>query len=175
MTFLHNPAVPGSGPGEQTHVSSLFSYLIYKDILSRVSPSDLLRAIDLPNESRREGQTLLGIPSSLDEFTSGFTLAGVNKDDYRRYVEAGRLVAKKLGFAPGASGLIVNGRVRLAVSFQLPKSLTVPCFQIVGPISSGDFTAEDYQTLQDYELAKRVQPVWNALSDVVPTFASHDR
>jgi UDP-glucose:glycoprotein glucosyltransferase len=51
----------------------------------------------------------------------------------------------------------------------------MPRLQIIGPIASGEFTAEDFQTLQDYELAKRVQPVLSALEDVVPTFTGHDR
>jgi UDP-glucose:glycoprotein glucosyltransferase len=51
----------------------------------------------------------------------------------------------------------------------------VPHLQIVGPITSGEFTAEDYQTLQDYELARRVQPVLNALEDISPGFIGYDR
>jgi hypothetical protein len=51
----------------------------------------------------------------------------------------------------------------------------LPCFQVVGPIASGEFTAEDYQTLQDYELARRVQPVLTALESTVPTFVGYDR
>jgi hypothetical protein len=35
FTFLHNPASPNSDPGRQTHVSSLFSHLIRKDLLSK--------------------------------------------------------------------------------------------------------------------------------------------
>jgi UDP-glucose:glycoprotein glucosyltransferase len=47
--------------------------------------------------------------------------------------------------------------------------------QVVGPIAPGEFTEEDYQILQDYELAKRVQPVLSALEDIVPAFAGYDR
>jgi UDP-glucose:glycoprotein glucosyltransferase len=154
-------------------VSSLFSHLIYKDILSKVLPSDLLRAIDSPNESRQNGQALLDT-HFLDEITGGITLADVDKEDYRRYMEASRVAAEKVGFVPGASGLIINGRVRLTVLLPV-SNCDVPRLQIVGPIASGEFTAEDYQTLQDYELAKRVQPVLSALEDVVPAFAAHDR
>ena len=50
-----------------------------------------------------------------------------------------------------------------------------PFLQVVGPIVPGEFTAEDYEILQEYELAKRVQPVLSALEDVVPAFASYDR
>jgi len=95
---------------------------------------------------------LLSMPSSLGKVT----LADVDKDNYRQYVKAGSVAAERVGIAPGASGLIINGR-------------------IIGPIAPGEFTAEDFQTLQDYELAKRVQPVLSALEDVVPTFTGHDR
>jgi UDP-glucose:glycoprotein glucosyltransferase len=115
LTFLHNPALPISDPGRQTRVSSLFSHLIYKDIFSKLTPSDLLRAIDFPNESKQEGQGLLDMPS-LDEITSGISFSDVDKDDYRRYVEASRIVAEKVGLTRGDSGLIINGRVRVGVS-----------------------------------------------------------
>ena len=52
---------------------------------------------------------------SLDEITSGITFADVDKGNYRRYLEASRVVAEEVGLAPGASGLIVNGRVRFTV------------------------------------------------------------
>jgi hypothetical protein len=40
---------------------------------------------------------------------------------------------------------------------------------------AGEFTAEDYQALQDYEFAKRVRPVLSALEDIVPAIANRDR
>jgi UDP-glucose:glycoprotein glucosyltransferase len=148
----------------------LFSHLIFKDIISKVSPTDLLRAIDSPNQSGQGAQVLLSMPLSLGEVT----LADVDKGDYRRYVKAGRATAERVGIAPGASGLIINGRVRFTVLL-LGLNRDMLRSQIIGPIASGEFTAEDYQTLQDYELAKRVQPVLSALEDVVPTFTGHDR
>jgi hypothetical protein len=51
----------------------------------------------------------------------------------------------------------------------------MPRLQIVGPIPSGEFTVEDYQTLQDYELARRVRPILDAIGDIVPTFVGQDR
>jgi hypothetical protein len=155
-------------------VSLLFSRLIYKDIISKVSPSDLLWAIESPTESRQGGQALLGMSRILDEITGGIVLGDADKGEYRRYVEVSRVVAETVGLAPGASGLIINGRVRLTVS--LPVSYRdVSRLQIVGPIASGEFTAEDYQTLQNYELATRVQPVLSALEDVIPASTGYDR
>ena len=112
--FLHNPALPISDPGRQTRVSSLFSHLPYKNILSKVSSFDLLRAVDFPIESRQEGQVLLGMPS-LDEITGGITFADVDKGNYRRYLEASRVATEEVDLASGASGLTANGRVRLTV------------------------------------------------------------
>lgn len=114
------------------------------------------------------------MPSSLDEIIGGITFVDVDKGDYRWFVEASRVAAKRVGLAPGTSGLIINGRVRLTISFPV-SNCDVPRLQIVGPIAPGEFTAEDYQTLQDYELARRVQPVLSALEDVVPAFTGHDR
>jgi hypothetical protein len=51
--------------------------------------------------------------SPLDEITGGVALADIDRNDYRRYVEAGRFIAKTAGLAPGASGLLINGRVKI--------------------------------------------------------------
>jgi hypothetical protein len=109
LTFLHNPAIQRD-PGQHTPVSLLFSHLVYKGLLLKALPSNLIRAIDLLSASSREGQTLLEMPS-VDEITGGITLANLDKDDYHRYTEASRLVAEKVGLVPGAAGLIINGRV----------------------------------------------------------------
>ena len=53
--------------------------------------------------------------------------------------------------------------------------MPLPRLQVVGPIKPGEFTAEDYRILEDYELAKRVQPVLSALQDIVPAFARYNR
>ncbi|KAH8978341.1 UDP-glucose:glycoprotein glucosyltransferase-domain-containing protein [Lactarius akahatsu] len=158
FTFLHNPASPNSDPGRHTHVSSLFSHLVYKDLLSKATASQLLQALGPRGDSgsRQNGQTVLSVASPLDEIAGGVALADIDQDDYQRYVHTGKLVAKMAGLAPGASGLFINGR-------------------IVGPIAPGEFTAEDYRILEDYEMAKRVQPVLSALGDIVPTFAGYDR
>ncbi|KAF8264041.1 hypothetical protein EI94DRAFT_1533558, partial [Lactarius quietus] len=88
--------------------------------------------------------------------TGGVSLANIDRDDYRRYVEeAGRMVANTAGVAPGASGLIINGRM--------------------SPFARGELTADVYEILQEYELVKRVQPVLSAFEDIVPAFTGYDR
>lgn len=39
--------------------------------------------------------------------------------------------------------------------------------QIVGPMPSAEFNAADFQTLATYELSKRVNPIADALGDVL--------
>lgn len=101
-------------------MSLLFSHLVYKGLLLKASPSNLIRAIDLLSASSRKGQTLLEIPS-FDEITGGITLANLDRDDYHRYTEASRLVAEKVGLVPGAAGLIINGRVRATLPIPFPR------------------------------------------------------
>ncbi|KAN0128696.1 hypothetical protein V8E53_013515 [Lactarius tabidus] len=142
FTFLHNPASPNSEPGRRTHVSSLFSHLIRKGLLSKATALQLLQVLGPHGESgsKQHGQTVMSAASLLDEIMGGIALADIDRNDYGRYVEADRLVAKTVDVAPGAGGLLINGRV-------------------VGPIAPGEFIADDYEILQDHELAKRVQPV----------------
>ncbi|KAI0266194.1 UDP-glucose:glycoprotein glucosyltransferase-domain-containing protein [Gloeopeniophorella convolvens] len=155
VTFVHNPASSNDDPGRLTRASSLFSHLISKGLLSKVSASHLLEALGLGSEPVGE-QTVLDTIISLEDITGGVPLEDVDKNDYRQYVEIGRLVAEKAGLAPGASGLIINGR-------------------IVGPITAEEFNVEDFHLLQDYELGRRIQPVATALEQLVQDFASHDR
>src|SRR6266702_3994681 len=84
------------------------------EIQRKATASQLLQALGPRGDSgsRQDGQTVLSVASPFDEITGGVTLADVDRDDYRRYVEAGRSVAKTAGLGPGASGLIINGRVR---------------------------------------------------------------
>ena len=141
-----------------------------------MTASQLLQVLGPCSESgsKQHGQTVLSKSSPLDEITGGVALADIDRNDYGRYVEAGRMVAKTAGLAPGTSGLLVNGRVKfhpLICPLPLPDCV----FQVVGPIASGEFIAEDYETLQDYELAKRVQPVLSALEDIIPALTGYDR
>jgi len=108
-------------------VSSLFSHLLYKGLFSQTSPSNLLHVIALLSETSQEEQMLLEMPSSFVEVTGGITLADIDKDDYRRYIEVSRLVAEKVGLVPGTAGLIINGRVRVTASIPFPKRDVLRC------------------------------------------------
>ncbi|KAF8268079.1 UDP-glucose:Glycoprotein glucosyltransferase-domain-containing protein [Lactarius quietus] len=157
FTFLHNPhRLTSTRDGRHTSLHcSLTLYIRISSRSFRITSASGTWPTRRPG-SKQYGQTVLSANSPLDEITGGVALADIDRDDYRRYVEAGRIVAKTAGLAPGVSGLIINGRV-------------------VGPIARGEFTAEIYEILQEYELVKRVQPVLSALEDTVPAFASYDR
>ena len=105
---LHNPASPNSDPRRHSHVSSLL-YLLLKATASQL--------LQVPgpcgdSESKQYGQTVLSTASPLEEITRGVALADIDRNNYLRYVEAGRLIAKTAGLEPGASGLLINGRVK---------------------------------------------------------------
>lgn len=48
--------------------------------------------------------------SPLNEI-AGDVLADIYRNDYQRYVDAGRLVAKTVALEPGAAGLLINTQV----------------------------------------------------------------
>lgn len=93
FTFLHNPASLNSDPGRHAHASSLFSHLIYKDLLSKATASQLLQVLGSrgDSESKQHGQAVLSTSSLLDEITGCTALADIDRNDYWRYVDAGRL------------------------------------------------------------------------------------
>jgi UDP-glucose:glycoprotein glucosyltransferase len=66
---------------------------------------------------------------------------------YEEYVQASKLLARELGFAPGQSGLMINGR-------------------IIGPIERGAFIAADFKALEEYEHKKRTEAAIEALEHV---------
>ncbi|KIY49922.1 glycosyltransferase family 24 protein [Fistulina hepatica ATCC 64428] len=83
-----------------------------------------------------------------NEFQTTWSPQNYDHAVYETYVYACGLFVKGLGIQPGASALLVNGRV-------------------VGPITEGGFVSEDFAELEKYEL-KRVQPLLTALGDIVP-------
>lgn len=46
------------------------------------------------------------------------------------------------------------------------RAMAQPAMQIIGPIDEGEFVAEDFTTLAEYEMSKRVGPVLRAYTNV---------
>ncbi|QKX56539.1 uncharacterized protein TRUGW13939_03644 [Talaromyces rugulosus] len=71
-----------------------------------------------------------------------------NSQEEQEYWTRAQKLVKSLGFAPGASGVVMNGRV-------------------IGPLpSSVEFGEAEFENLYDYELSRRLGPVTEALEDL---------
>lgn len=167
LIFLHNPALPRSDPGWHTRVSSLFSHLLYKDLFSQTSPSSLLHVIALLSEASQEEQILLEMPSSFVEVTGGITLADIDKDDYRRYIDVSRLVAEEVGLVPGTTGLVINGRVRVTASVPFPKR-DVPRCRSLAPSHLGNSMRMTTYRSRIMSWRGVFNPFWMHLGTLVP-------
>ncbi|KAL0959808.1 hypothetical protein HGRIS_011489 [Hohenbuehelia grisea] len=158
LTFVHNPSEQPSTKDERPHSSWLFSHLALTDRLSKATPARLLAALGL--NAQVEGgsaqKPLAHEEISFKELTGGVSLPKLDAERYAKYVETGRLLAREVGLKSGQQALIVNGRV-------------------VGPIKGGDFTAEDFHTLEGYEIAKRVEPVQKVLASIYPDSEKLDK
>jgi UDP-glucose:glycoprotein glucosyltransferase len=75
-------------------------------------------------------------------------VATTNSQEEQEYWTRSQKLAESFGFAPGASGVVVNGRV-------------------IGPLpSSVEFGEAEFEHLYDYELSRRLGPVTEALEDL---------
>ncbi|KZT07030.1 glycosyltransferase family 24 protein [Laetiporus sulphureus 93-53] len=156
LSFIHNPSNLSSEMStQQTAVSSLLAQLATQELLHRMSPSRLLSALgfgDVAVQSESP-QVVISSEGSLDDILGQTVLA---EKDYQDYIRTGRLVARQLNLAPGERALILNGRV-------------------LGPIAAGEFSEDDFEILSAYESRKRVQPVADALEDLMDSLGEFDR
>lgn len=133
LTFVHNPSAGGA---KGTASSSILAQSIINS--NGVTPESLAKALglDIGTAEVEQSQVLL------QDSHSG-------KVVYEEYVQASKLLARELGFAPGESGLVINGR-------------------IIGPIERGAFVAADFKALEEYEYKKRTEASIKALEHVCP-------
>ncbi|KAF9495097.1 glycosyltransferase family 24 protein [Pleurotus eryngii] len=143
LTFVLNPAsVPSS---DRSSVSWLLSHLVASDRLSKVTPGQLLRALN--NYVTISGDATQAPLSQVKELV-GVDAAEFDATAYAAYVKAGLLISRKVHLRPGQQGLVVNGRV-------------------VGPLPGGEFLAPDFLALMKYEHKKRFGVVAAALREVL--------
>ncbi|KAI0314345.1 UDP-glucose:glycoprotein glucosyltransferase-domain-containing protein [Amylostereum chailletii] len=155
LSFIHNPLKADDVPEPGTRVSSLMAHLITNGLLQKASPSHILRALGLHVAAGDEDQTILSPKASLADLMGGTTLDNINPEVYKQYVEAGGLIAQRLGLRPGNSAILINGRV-------------------VGPFLGGEFLVDDFSLLEGYEFAKRIEPTLQALQAVMPSVTDLD-
>jgi UDP-glucose:glycoprotein glucosyltransferase len=118
-------------------------------------------ALGIPYQQATESaqEPLLGGPAAAAESAIRELLDDdvVSSRAYARYLAACATLVRRLGLAPGNEAVVVNGRV-------------------VGPlIGPGALVQEDFVELTAIESRRRVEPVVEALKEVVPTFGSLSR
>jgi len=165
LSFIHNPDTkkPDDHP---TVTSKVISHLVMRGWLSNASHHNVLIALGLEPivvDQETSSQTPLTRLEAIEKLT------GITEEfrDYvsEDYVRACRRVAKRVGLAPGESGLLVNGRVR---SSNVWRFLDVDSSKVVGPIKRGEFRTPDFHALEEYEYRKRVEPIEKAIRDIAP-------
>ena len=141
MTFVHNP----SGDANTASSSILAQFVMNsKTFENGVTPERLGKALGLNIGNAEESiveQPQVVLQDSHFGKADGRT--------YEEYAQASKLLVRELGFAPGESGLVINGR-------------------IIGPIERGAFIAADFKALEEYEYKKRTEAAIEALEHVCP-------
>ncbi|TFK48915.1 glycosyltransferase family 24 protein [Heliocybe sulcata] len=158
ITFSHNPIIPSTPSWTESPVSTLFAHLVQNGLLDKATPERLLRILGFGAAAAQNGHPQIVISNEddlLSELIGGVD-AEVTAQTYDEYLGFGQLFAKELGLKPGEQALVVNGR-------------------IIGPMKNAQFLAGDLRELYTYEMRKRVEPVFQALQEIVPDMATFDR
>ncbi|OSD04995.1 glycosyltransferase family 24 protein [Trametes coccinea BRFM310] len=144
LSFIHAPSTASAVRDlPETAPSHILGRLIAGDALSKITPEQLLNVLGL-NEPLENGTQQPLTQGSVEELLVDLPGSGAA---YEKYLNACRLIARQLELKPGEQAIIVNGR-------------------LVGPMPSGDFLADDFETLFAFEHHRRVQPAYEALSSV---------
>jgi len=121
LSFIHNPDTK-KAEGHPTVTSKIISHLVMRGWLSNASHENVLAALGLAPvvvDQETSSQSPLTRLEAIEKLT------GITEEfrDYvsEDYVRACRRVAKRVGFAPGESGLLVNGRVRSFQNRRFPR------------------------------------------------------
>ncbi|KAJ4473165.1 glycosyltransferase family 24 protein [Lentinula aciculospora] len=158
LTIVHNPSSEETPQG--ISVSSIFAHLVDNSQLSKISPAELLRSLNGGGlESGVDESNPQVSFSTVKAFKNALDLDHLDNGKSNKqsgFLEACRLFVRSVGIESGQNAVVINGR-------------------IVGPITPKEFLAVDFQALQEYELLKRIQPVFSALKDIRPGLTIFDR
>ncbi|KAG8880608.1 hypothetical protein FRB97_000656 [Tulasnella sp. 331] len=136
LSFVYVPGNEGSATGAP-RVSEALMTVAHSE--AWLTPDNMMKLLEATQPSLATTEQLKDMLKGL--FGKGAELV---LDGELKFEENGKRIARKLGFAPGDLGIVMNGRV-------------------IGPFGKDAFTAEDFLTLASYELGKRVLPVHMAL------------
>lgn len=155
LGFIHVPTQE-TPAGQKYRLSTLIFQLIQSDALSKIKPDEFLAILDeisskgnlvdvgqITADSESDSESSSGTPPPLNSFSyAGWTVSDANKaPDFWRI---GNVVADRLKLRSTAPHVLINGR-------------------LVGPVKPEEFTPLDFDSLEVYELRKRVHPVINLL------------
>jgi UDP-glucose:glycoprotein glucosyltransferase len=109
ISFIHNPANQES---TGSHTSLLISHLVHKDLLSKLSPNELLQALGLASVVDGDNvQTALSQERILREISGGIALVDLDVDVFNDYMKSSRCLVRELRLDSGDHAVVVNGRV----------------------------------------------------------------
>jgi UDP-glucose:glycoprotein glucosyltransferase len=109
ISFIHNPANQES---TGSHTSLLISYLVHKDLLSKLSPNKLLQALGLASVVDGDDvQTALSQEHILREISGGVALVDIDVEIFNDYMRSSRRLVRELRLDSGDHAVVVNGRV----------------------------------------------------------------
>jgi UDP-glucose:glycoprotein glucosyltransferase len=150
LTFVHSPSGDAELTEEQTASSSLVAHLVMNGQMSEngVTPEKLGKALGLDIGGAQDS-ILEQSQVPLEDSRHIFPSKKADDQTYKEFVQASKLLARELGFAPGESGLVINGR-------------------IIGPIERGAFIAADFKALEEYEYKKRTAAAIETFGNVCP-------
>lgn len=90
----------------------LISYLDHKNLLSKLSPNNLLQALGLVSVVDGDDvQTVLSQERILREISGGVALVNLDVEIFNHYMRSSRRLVRELGLNSGDHAVIVNGRV----------------------------------------------------------------
>jgi UDP-glucose:glycoprotein glucosyltransferase len=147
LAFIHNPSTVTEETRQTADVSEIVARLVTTGKMSddTIAPRALKTALGISSDNIGEddnAQVPLG-RSSLESFFSPSDKAAKT---YKDYAKMSKLIAREFGFAPGESGIVINGR-------------------IIGPIERGRFTAADFDALVEFELKKRTEAALESIEN----------
>jgi UDP-glucose:glycoprotein glucosyltransferase len=145
-----------------TYTSTLLQDLKTEKLLSKTSAIDLLATFN----SIRQHQ-LTGTEAEMQHIlssTNGNEAKATNAAAYRKAIEVGLMLKRKLNLVSEKPYLLVNGRVCVILFITHP-SLSLTITKLIGPLPAHSFMAADFPALVEFEVKRRIQPAIQALQN----------
>ncbi|KAM6503198.1 glycosyltransferase family 24 protein [Amanita muscaria] len=160
VLFVHNPSSDVKKRVDRVSPrSEILAKLVMTGRMLESTVTSQALAIVLGIDIEYEVQELSTDETQVPLGESAVDLLAVDKIDektYGEYTKASRLLARELGFGPGESGVVINGRV-------------------IGPMERGSFNAADFKALAEFEYKKRMEAVLDSIENACHRLVDLDR